>query len=188
MPVRVIEVPAPEYTVAREPDYLSIGHKVDRAIEASFPDGKYILRAVSLDEHPTLSIEELTRIVIRTGTDKYAPRRPAVGQAEFSGYHYDVQAGPIEIRDSRLVVEPGERYPTVFGGIAWHFFHGARLDRGRAVRIDLLMLYDPSAMVRARKFSPTSKSVRRGLNRFLYRFNDPAHKSAGLRGLVRVLR
>jgi len=188
MSVRVIDVSVPEYTVAREPDYASIGKRVDRAIEANFPDGKYLLRAISRDEHPALSFGVLTCIILRTGTDKYAPGHPAVGQDEFSGYDYDIQAGSLEIRGSRLVVERDERYLTVFGGIAWHFYHGAKLDRGRPVRIDLLMLYDPAALVRARKLNPRAKSVRRGLNRFLYKFKDPDHRAAGLRGLVRVLR
>jgi len=188
MSVKVIEVSAPEYTVAREPDYLSIGKSVDRAIEVSFPDGKYILRAISLDEHPTRTLKELTDVVRATGTDKYDPDRRAVGQDEFSGYDYDIQAGQIEIRGSRLVIEPDERYPTVFGGIAWHFYQGAREDRGRPVRIDLLMLYDPTALVRARKLNARAKSVRRGLNQFLYKFKDPDQKRAGLRGLVKILR
>ena len=188
VPVILAEVSVPEYTVDREPDFRSLGGKVDRAIEVNFPDGKYVLRAVSLDEHPTLTIAELTRMILTVGTDKYDPQRRSVGQDEFSGYDYDIQAGTIEIRDSRLVIGPEERYRTIFGGTAWHFYHGAKLDRGRPVRIDLIMLYDPTKLVRARKWHPRAKSVRRGLNHFLYKFKDPHHKDAGLRGLVQVLR
>jgi len=188
MRVAVIDVPASEYTVQREPDLVSIGNKVDRAIETSFPNGKYLLRAVSLDDHPQLSGEDLVRVVLTTGTDKYDPRRPAVGQEEFSSYDYDIQAGPMEIRASRLVLHPEERYPTAFGGIAWHFYHDAKQDRGRSVRIDLLILYDPSMLSRARKIDPRAKRLRKGLDRFLYKFNDPDDKRGALRGIVRVLR
>jgi len=184
----LVEVSAPEYTVAREPDYVRIGQRVDRAIGLGLPDGEYLLRALSLDEHPQRTVEELSAIILRTGTDKYDSHRPAVGQLEFAGYDYDIQAGSVEIRDRRLVVEPGARYPTVFGEIVWHFYNGARLDRGRPVRIDLLVLYDPSALVHARKRNPGAKSVRRGLNRFLYKFRDPKHKRLALRGLVRIRR
>ena len=188
MSLRVVEVAVPEYSVSREPDYLSVGGKVDRAIEASFPDGRYILRAIGLDEHPELTLQKLVRIISDTGTDKYDPGRRSVAHDEFSGYDYDIHAGPIEIRHSRLVVEPDEMFPTVFGGIAWHFYHGAPLDRGHSVRIDLLILYDPRKVVRARKSHPSAKGVRKGLNRFLYKFADPRNKRDAVRGLVKVLR
>ncbi|MGA8537200.1 MAG: hypothetical protein WB789_07405 [Thermoplasmata archaeon] len=186
--MKTVEVSVPEYKVGREPDYRSIGGKVDRAIEASFPDGKYVLRAIGLDDHPGLALQDLIQIVLVTGTDKHDPSRRAVGLDEFSGYDYDIQAGPIEIRHSRLVVGADERFATIFGGIAWHFCHGAPLDRGHAVRIDLLILYDPRKVVRARKFHPDSKGVRKGLNRSLYKFVDPKNKRDALRGLVKVLR
>lgn len=188
MPVTIVEVAAPEYTVTRAPDFLAVGSKVDRAIEASFPDGRYVLRAIGLDDHPGLTLSALVRVVLENGTDKHDPDREAVGQEEFSGYDYDLQAGPIEVRHSRLVVGADERFPTVFGGIVWHFYHDAPLDRGHAVRIDLLILYDPRLVTRAHKFHPEAKSVRRGLDRFLYRFEDRANKKEALRGLVKVLR
>ena len=188
MPVTIVEVSVPEYSVAREPDYISVGAKVDRAIETNFPDGKYLLRAISLDEHPRMTTDELVRVILTTGTDKYDPGRPAVGQDEFSSYDYDIQASPIEIRGGRLVVCPKERFPTIVGATAWHFYHGARLDRGRAVRIDLLMLYDRKGLVPARKFHPRSRGVRRGLDRYLYKFKVAGNKRNALRGLVKLLR
>ncbi|HEV2230578.1 MAG TPA: hypothetical protein VGS18_00090, partial [Thermoplasmata archaeon] len=150
----------PPYRVDREPDFPSIGLVVDRAIEGRFPDGKYILRAIGLDDHPGQSLDTLTQIVLSVGTDKYDPKRQAVGHDEFSGYDYDIQAGPIEIRDSRLVLETEDReLGTVFGSIARHFYRGALIDRGHPVRIDLLMLYDPKLVVRARKTHPGARSV-----------------------------
>jgi hypothetical protein len=188
MTAKIVEVRVPEYFVGQEPDYLAVGNKVDRVIEANFPDGKYILRAIGLDDHPGLTLEELVRVIRSTGTDKHDPDRRAVGHDEFSGYDYDLQAGPVEIRGSRLVLTARERFPTVFGGVVWHFYHGAPEDRGHAVRIDLLMLYDPSALRKARKFHPNAKGVRRGLNQFLFKFKDPKGKREALLGLVKVLR
>jgi hypothetical protein len=188
MSTKIVEVRAPEYVVSQEPDYLTIGRRVDRAIEANFPDGKYILRAVGLDDHPGLTIEELVRVTLSTGTDKHDPNRRAVGHEEFSGYDYDIQAGPVEIRDSRLVPAAGMGYPSVFGGVVWHFYHGAPLDRGHAVRIDLLLLYDGASLVRARKVHPNAKRLRKGLKQFLFKFRDPNRKKEALLGLVKVLR
>ncbi len=117
----IVEVRVPEYRVDREPDYRSIGTRVDRAIEANFPDGEYLLRAIGVDDHPGLTLSELVRIVVTTGTDKHDPGRGSVGHDEFSGYDYDIQAGPIEIRQARLLPSRVEPLPTVFGGIVRHF-------------------------------------------------------------------
>lgn len=188
-PVPVFEVAVPLYRIDREPDFASIGLVVDRAIEARFPDGRYIVRAIGLDDHPGLSLLSLIDIVLGTGTDKYDPHRRAVGQDEFAGYDYHIHAGPVEIRDSRLLLEAEDRaLGTWFGSVARHFYVGARLDRGHAVRIDLLMLYDPALVVPARKTHPGARSVRPGLRRHLYRFKDLSERRSALRGLVKILR
>lgn len=189
MPVKIVSVPVPEYTVSREPDYFSIGRKVDRVIEANFPDGTYILRAIGLDDHPGMTLDGLTHVVLETGTDKYDPARAAIGQEEFSCYDYDIQAGPIEIRESRVLVnEMDSGIRSMFGGIVWHFYNGAPQDRGHPVRIDLLLLYDPRDVVGAGKTDPGARGVRPGLAQHLYRFRDRGKKPEALRGLVRVTR
>lgn len=188
MTPKIVQVAVPRYTVGREPDFVRVGSQVDRALEANFPDGKYVLRAIGLEDHPGLTLDELVDVVRTSGTDKYDPRIKGVSHDEFSGYDYDIQAGPIEIRRSRLVVSPEARYRTVFGEIAWHFYRDAALDRGHAVRIDLLMLYDPHQVKRAHKFHAKARGVRKGLNRWLYKFQDQRDKQHALLGLVKVLR
>ncbi len=190
-PVRVAQVAVPEYTVATEPDYHAIGVQVDRVIESIFPNGAYIVRAIGLDDHPGMNHDDLMAIVLDTGTDKYDARRKPVGDEEFSGYDYDIQAGEVEIRDSRLVLVGVERKNNArswFGGVAWHFYNGAPLDRGHPVRLDLLMLYDPRKVLRARKLRPRAKGVRPGLDQHLYRFKDRENKRGALLGLVEILR
>lgn len=184
----VATVRAADYTVSRRPAYDAIGRRVDAAILRAFPDGRYILRAIGLDDHPGTTLEQLAAIVLTTGTDKYDPERTAVGHAEFSGYDYDIQAGRIEIRGRRFLPDRSDPSPTLFGGIARHFFEGAPIDRGHPVRIDLLLLYDPRRLVRARRRHPHAKGVRRGLDRFLFRFVEPEDKPRALVGLVKILR
>jgi hypothetical protein len=183
---KIIRVPVPEYHVRDRPDYDVIGSKVDQAIGKVLSDGVYIIRSIGLQDHAGLTLDQLVQIVLATGTDKYDSDRTAVGQEEFSGYDYDIQAGPVEVKRGRL--EPDESDDTVFGGIARHFFEGAPLDRGYPVRIDLLLLYDPAKMLRARKRDSGAKGVRKGLNKFLYKFRDPADKKGALVGLVEILR
>ena len=193
MTVKVVAVSVSDYTVASEPDYHATGVKVDRAIETNFPDGIYIVRGISVDDHPGRTLDDLVRVIQETGTDKYDPERKPVAHADFAAYDYDIQAGAVEIKDSRLIPDGSRRsdgsrrHLTVFGEIAYLFFKHAPLDRGHPVRIDLLLVYDPRKLVKA-KLRPGAKGVREGLAQHLYRFVDREHKRGALLGLVEILR
>lgn len=187
MAVKVIEVHLPEYDVKKKPDYMKLGKKVDALLEKSFPNGRYILRAIGSSDHKGISLNRLAKIVLKTGTDRYDPKRKGVCHDEFSGYDYDIQAETFEIKKGKLVV--GSRdYPTVFGDVIHHFYEHTPLDRGYAVRIDLLIIYDPKKLRKARKKHPRARSVRRKLINFLYKFKDPRNKRDALLGIVKIMR
>lgn len=188
MAAKIIEVHVPEYTIKSKPDYVKIGKIVDKAIEKNFSDGKYIIRAIGSDDHPGLSLHELTEVVLKTGTDKYDPKRKGIAHEDFSGYEYDIQASRIVIKNSKLVIPEDYKYQTEFGDMVWHFYEHTLLDRGYPVRIDLLLIYDPKKLMRAKKVHPKAKSVRRGLNKYLYKFKDPENKKDALLGVIKILR
>jgi hypothetical protein len=183
--IKVIEISLPEYTIKKKPDYVKIGKKVDSTIGKAFPDGKYILRAIGADDHPNLTLEELIDIIIKTGTDRYDPKKKAVAHEEFSGYDYDIHAGIIEIKNSKVVITKNDEYPTMFGSFVYNFYENAPLDRGHAVRIDLLLLYDPKKMQKAKKINQKAL-VKKGLDKFLYRFKGD--KKEALLGIVKIMR
>jgi len=187
MTTKVIEVHLPEYHIKKKPDYDKLGKKVDKVIEKSFPNGKYILRALGSDDHPNLSLNKLADIVLKTGTDRYDPNRKGVCHDEFSGYDYNIQAGTFEIKNNKLIVE-GNNYPTIFGDIIYHFYEHTPLDRGYAIRIDLLLIYNPKQLTKARKFHPKARSVRKGLNNYLYKFKHPENKKDALLGIIKILK
>ena len=56
MAVKIIEVPLPEYHIKEKPDYVMLGKKVDKVVEENLPDGTYLVRAISSDEHPKFNI------------------------------------------------------------------------------------------------------------------------------------
>ncbi len=188
MVAKTVEIHLPKYHIKKKPDYVKLGKKVDKVIEQSFPDGKYILRALGSNDHSKLTLNKLADIALKTGTDKYDPKRKGVCHDEFSGYDYDIQAGTIRIRKRKLVIPESYRYLTEFGDIIWHFYEHTRLDRGYAVRIDLLLLYDPKKLMKAKKFHPNARSVRKGLNKYLYKFKHPKNKKGALLGIVKILR
>lgn len=62
------------------------------------------------------------------------------------------------------------------------------LDRGYRVRIDVLIIYDASKLVRAKKIDPKAECARPELEECLYKFKDPEHKQDALAGIVKILR
>ena len=188
IPVKIVTVSVPEYTVNKKPDYMAIGKKVDRVIESSFPDGKYIYRAIGKDDHPELILDELVSTIQKLGTDKYDPKRKGVCHEQFSVYDYDIQAGSFEIRDSRIVIAATDTYPTLFGDTAYDFYEHAPLDRGFPVRIDLLVLYDPGKLESAKMINSKTSAVVPWLEKYLYKFKDRKNKRDALLGIVKILR
>ncbi len=187
-PARVITVALPEYTLETEPDYLRLGRRVDREIARSFPDGRYLSRAIGKDDHPQLSLDELVAMILRLGTDRYDPERKGVCHEEFAAYDCDLQAGDFEIRNAEIVLDDRYEYPTLFGDNIHDFYARAPFDRGYRVRIDLLTLYDPDHLELAPKTDPDAPGVSPHLEQYLYRCRDRERKPEALVGVVKVLR
>ena len=187
MAVKVIEISLPEYHIKEKPAYLKLGQKVDKVIEENFPDGKYILRAISLDEHKDISLDQLAEIVIKTGTDKYDQKRKGVEHDKFLAYDYDTQAGTITIKNGKLVIPKTYKYTSEFADIVWHFYEHAPYDRGYPVRIDMLIVYDAKMLTKAIKVKEKPE-VRKELTDYLYKFNNPEEKKEALIGVIKILR
>jgi hypothetical protein len=188
MTAKVITISVPEYTVVKKPDYLMLGKTVDKAIENNFENGKYIYRALSIDNHPGLTLDRLISIILKLGTDKYDPERKSVCHEQFSVYDYDIQAGSFVIKDSKIVIEESDTYPTLFGDTIYDFYENAPQDRGYPVRIDLLVLYDPKKLELAKLKNPKAAGVDPGLAKYLYKFTDSKNKRGALLGVIKILR
>ncbi|MFC1609292.1 hypothetical protein ACFL2R_03785 [Patescibacteria group bacterium] len=187
MPTKIIEINLPEYNLESQPDYVSIGKKVDGEIVKNFSDGKYIYRAIGIDDHPEFSLDDFVEIVKESGTDKYDPERKEVCFDEFCMYDHDMQAGCFEIMDGRID-EEGLEYPTMFGDTVKKFYENVLLDRGHRVRIDALLLYDSSNLEKAKKIDESVESPRPELADCLYKFKDPENKKDALVGIIKILR
>jgi hypothetical protein len=188
MAVKVVSVPIPEYTVDKKPDYIRIGKIVDEVIEQNFNDRRYIYRVLSTDDHPGKTLDDLVSIIEKLGTDKYDPARKSVCHEQFSVYDYDIQVGSFEIRESRIVIESTDNYPTLFGDTIYDFYENALQDRGHPVRIDLLILYDINKLEPAKLKNQGSDRIEHRLAKYLYRFKDRENKRNALLGIVKILR
>jgi hypothetical protein len=188
MSVKIVSVSVPEYNVNKKPDYFKVGKIVDEVIEKNFSDGRYIYRALSSDDHPRKTLDELVSIIIELGTDKYDPARKSVCHEQYSVYDYDIQAGSFEIKNAQIVVEPTDNYPTLFGDTIYDFYENAPQDRGHPVRIDLLVFYDVIKLEPAKLKSPGPGGVEPRLSKYLYRFKDRENKQEALLGIVKISR
>ena len=188
MTAKIITISIPEYKIDKKPDYLSIGKIVDKAIENNFRNGKYIYRALSIDDHPGLILDGLVSIILKLGTDKYDPERKGVCHEQFSVYDYDIQAGSFEIRNSKIIIEESDTYPTLFGDTIYDFYENAPQDRGYPVRIDILILYDYRKLKPAKLNNSGATRVAPPLEKYLYKFKDRANKKDAILGIVKILR
>jgi hypothetical protein len=170
----------PEYSIETQPNYKLVGFKIDQVLAENF-EGTFLLRALSITDHPQYTLDQLTEIIVSAGTDKYDPNRKGVTHEEFEPYQLDIQAGLITIKDSKLEGES-------FGEDVRRFYENALFDRGYRLRIDLLVLYDPNKMVKAEKIDHSKPSVDAHLEKYLWRFKDPKRKVDALVGLIKILR
>lgn len=186
--MQIIKVSLPQYTISQAPDYDLLGAIVDKAIEKEFIDGNYIIRAISIDEHKGMTVDQLIEKIVELGTDKYDLKRKAVADADFLAYDYDIQAGSFEIKNGKIVPDTENECQTLFGTTIYNFYVNTPFDRGYAVRIDLLLIYDPARLEQAKLVNPQYKKPRAGLEQFLYKFKDPQSKCDALLGIVKIER
>jgi hypothetical protein len=177
---KIVTIHLPEYTIDRQPDYAAIGAKIDRAIADNF-EGTFLLRSLSVTDHPQYDLEELADIITRTGTDKYDPNRKGVDHESFEPYKPDLQAGIVTVENGKIIGEP-------FAEDIRRFYENVLLDRGYRLRLDLLVLYDPKQMIQAEKIDDTEPGVDPHLEKYLWRFKYPEDKAKALAGLIMLLR
>lgn len=177
---KIITISLPEYTIENQPDYEKIGTRIDRAMADNF-EGTFLVRELSITDHPQYSLDMLADIIIKTGTDKYDPSRKGVSHESFEPYKPDLQAGEVTIKDGKIVGES-------FAEDIRRFYENTLLDRGYRLRIDLIVIYDPRQMVQAEKIDHTKPGTEPRLERYLWRFKDQENKSKALVGLIKILR
>ena len=180
MEPKIIEISIPEYAIETQPDYKSVGEQIDKTITDNF-NGTFLLRALSMIDHPQYTLDELANIILKTGTDKYDTNRKGVAHEEFEPYKPDIQAGEIIVRDGKIISES-------FGEDVKRFYENTLIDRGYRLRIDLIVLYNPQQFIRAEKIDNTKPSVAPHLEEYLWKFKSPDNKSTAVVGIIKILK
>ncbi|NKB66767.1 MAG: hypothetical protein GKR89_06890 [Candidatus Latescibacteria bacterium] len=199
MATKALSIALPEYTVDEAPDYIQIGRQVDDLLAEQLGDGAYLIRALSLAEHPGKSLDELGDIILELGTDKYDPNRKEV-EKNFGGYDHEFHVSSVQIKDGQLFDEegtagdtqlaervglPAEECAGYFGALSYHFRESLPLARGVSLRADILTIYDPEQMQQAEWVDPSIPEVGH-FAQHLYKFKEPERKQQALVALVKI--
>ena len=182
-----LTIELPEYRLDRDLDYEILGQTVDGAIAEALPDGEYVVRAISSDDHPGKSRGELATLILESGTDKYDPSRLEVAHADFRAYDHDFHGGRFRVTNHRLEPDHGQVLSTMFGDVAYHFREYAPLDRGYPVRVDLLLIYRTTHLAPASRVDEEGPEQRESLTRNLFKFRSPERKLDALAAVVSLL-
>jgi hypothetical protein len=174
----VISLPLPDYIIKEQPDYQTLGAKIDKVLGENFNGKDVAIRAISLTDHPQFTLDRLAQIVLDTGTDKYDPNRKGVDHEVFEPYKPDFQASFCTI---------GKNHFDEGADIIQKFYENVLLDRGYRLRIDLLLIYDLRQLVQAEKVDQNKPSIHPRLEPYLFRFKDQANKQKALLGIVKIL-
>jgi len=175
---KILAISLPEYTIDSKPDYVGLGRKIDEVIENNFSGQKIAIRAIGSADHPNLSLDDLAQTILEKGTDKYDSKRKGVSPEEFAPYHADLQASVCDVVKGQ--VNEGS-------DIIQKFYENAPLDRGYALRIDLLLIYDLEQLVQAEKVELDKPGTHPRLEPYLFRFKNPDRKPEALLGVIKIL-
>jgi len=131
---KLIEPSIPAHKPGKAPDHEVVGKKLDQVLKQHFLGKEVVIRCIGSQDHPNLTLNELTEIVMKTGTDKYDPNRMGIGYDEFKrkGIQVDFYGEGVAItKDVKIM-----------GQALWEMHHSAIGDRGYGVHVNLVLIYD----------------------------------------------
>lgn len=115
----------------------------------------------------------MVEIIKTTGTDRYNPERVGDRYANDQSKHIDLFA-------LRRTINERSR---IFWQLSWSFYRSPLKVRGKAIRIDILVLYDPSQL-KAVTYRPSGHP---DVKRDGFVFRNPESKSAAILGIIKLI-
>ncbi len=173
MQIPVYRIKVSEYHVRSKPDFAAIGTKIDRIIKRHFLGQKVAIRCIGSQEHKGKSLPELVKIIKKLGTDKYDPERKGEKYENAENKHIDFFALDFKITGKgkymENFIEPFYAYP--------------KQENKPPVRIDIIIIYDLSKLMRILHRYEGRKDIKR--DGFV--FKAPENKPAAVKGIIKVL-
>jgi hypothetical protein len=167
-------LPLPEYQASPEPDHKKIGAKVDIFLREHFKEQHIAIRCLSSEEHPDKSVDELIQIIKKIGWDRYDPEREGDRYENNEGKHIDFFALDFTVGNKT----------EIFSWFTEPFYHWAIKLQGRPLRINIILLYDPTKLEQI-KFSYKGREDE-GMRSDGWVFKDPENKLDALVGIVKI--
>lgn len=170
----ILEISIPEYKANVKPDYLAVGPKLDELLEQHFMGQDVVLRCIGSQDHPGKSLDELADIIVKTGTDKYDLTRKGQGYniGVEQGKHIDFFGTPVKIRAGTEVFTRE---------LLDDFYNGSLGDRGYAIRIDIVIIYDADKLTIVEHLYGEDIEESDG-----FVFRDQEHKSNAVLGVLKI--
>lgn len=164
----------PEYQVNKEPDHDIVGNKVDDFIKQHFM-GQYIaIRCLGSSEHPDKTNDEVIEIIKKLGHDRYDPSRVGDRYENNEGKKINFFAFDYTInKDSKI-----------FGEFTWPYYHYVKEVRGKPVRIDIIIVYDPTKLEQVEFSYKGREDEEKRSDGWL--FKDEKNKPDAILGIVKI--
>ena len=176
------------------PNFGSIGAKLDDVIKKHFPRHWIAVRGVSLQDHPVRSLDDLVATIEVLGTDRYDPKRAGIHDEMDKKFGIDLHAITMMVGEKIYCPHySGERLTTgsPVGELLLDCYDGAVADRGYALRIDILTVYDldqlvPAPMIWTESGPQLSTEPISSKDSSTFGFKYPENKAAALLGIIRI--
>jgi hypothetical protein len=172
MSLSVYKISIPKYKINQIPDWNLIGGKIDKLIKKHFIGQRLAIRCVGSGEHKGKTVDQLIKIIKKTGTDRYDPKR--------KGQRYkNIGSKRIDFFALDRTVTPKAKIMRQF---IWSFWHYPKLWKTRPEKIDLVILYDRKNLKVVRYTENGKRYKSDG-----FAFKDRIHKNLALNGLVKII-
>lgn len=173
--IPVYEIHLPEYQVDTEPDHEAVGAKVDDFIKQHFIGQHIAVRCLGSCEHPGKTIDEMVEIIKKLGHDRYDPNREGDRYENNEGKKIDIFAFDYHIdKDSKI-----------FSVFTWPFYHWCKERSGKPVRIDIVIIYDPSRLEQIEFTYAGRESEGKRSDGFV--FKNAENKVEALKAIIKIL-
>lgn len=195
MSIPIHSIALPEYALDPEPYFYAVGTKLDTFIKENFPNQWIAVRAISLQDHPNQTMDDLVNKIIKLGTDRYDPARKGVHHDIDEQFGIELHATPMIVRDSDLFCPHySNRLETgsVFGDFLLDCYEGAKVDRGYPLRLDIMMVYDLTMLESAPMIWKGSDPVLcedliNPEDTTVFKFKYPDEKPKALLGVIKII-
>lgn len=161
-----------EYNLTNKPDYEKIGAILDKEIQNHFMGKHIATRCLSMQDHPKMTLDTLIEYIDKNGTDKYDTER------KMSVAHDFYTEKGVELFLSPVVVSPQLKHMSEIIG---DFYEGAMEDRGYAMKIDLIVIYD------LKKLELIPIQYDDGIGNDAFKFKDSQNKHNAVIGFIKIL-